>query len=104
MGDYTKIILLIIVAFIGAGAIAYFYMSADIFADVLKRPLRIVSMGMLSIDIGVLAVALVTYQSITGGSLAVYGVPLSWSFYIFYGLGSALIIAGSSKFARKPKQ
>ena len=92
--------LTILAVLIGGAAIAYFYFSTDIFTDILKRPLKIISVGMLVINIGVILVAYTAYESSQGNSITVFGLPVSTCFYAFYFLGSFMVIFGSRKFTR----
>jgi uncharacterized membrane protein len=102
MIDFIQPILIILAVLIGGGAIVYFYFSADIFMDILKRPLKMISVGMLAIDIGIVLIAFTAYESIQGVNIDFFGVPLSACFYVLYFLGSAMVIFGSRKFTRQP--
>jgi hypothetical protein len=104
MLSFIQPILIILAVIIGGGAIAYFYFSADIFTDILKKPLRMISAGMFAIDLGVVVVAFITYESSRGVDINLLGVPLSTCFYILYFIGSIGVILGSRKFARRTEQ
>ena len=103
MSDNIRMILITIAVLAGAISILYFYFSADIFVNLLKRPLRFISVGMLLIDIGVLFVTFFSYGALKGEDFALLGVPLSTYFYIFYVVGSVLVILGAKQFKRSPK-
>ena len=100
--DYIQPILIILAVLIGTASIFYFYFSTDIFSSILKLPLKLISGGMLAIDIGVILVGLMAYETSKGVNMSVLGLPLSTCFYVLYFLGSFLVIFGSSKFARRP--
>ena len=102
MMDYIQPILIILAVLIGTASIFYFYFSTDIFSSILKLPLKLISGGMLAIDIGVILVGLMAYETSKGVNMSVLGLPLSTCFYVLYFLGSFLVIFGSSKFARRP--
>jgi len=94
--------MVILAVLIGGGAIVYFYFSADIFTNILKRPLKMISAGMLAIDLGVVLVAFTIYESSNGVNVNFLGMPLSTCFYVLYFLGSVMVIFGSRKFTRQP--
>jgi len=79
----------------------YFYFSADIFADILKRPLKMISGGMLAINLGIFLIAYITLESNKGVQVDFVGIPLSTAFYILYFVGAFMIIFGSRKFSRR---
>ena len=92
------------IAVIVAGfSIAYLYLSADIFVDILKKPIKSISWGMFFIDVGVMLVTLISYEATQGVQLEIFGVSLSVYFYAFYFVGSALIVFGARQFSRRPK-
>ena len=100
MSSILQTTLTILAILIGAAAIAYFYFSTDIFTDILKRPLKIISVGMLIINLGVILVAFMAYESSQGNDINFFGLPISTCFYALYFLGSFLVIFGSRKFTR----
>ena len=100
--DFIQPALIILAVIIGGGAIAYFYFSADIFTNLLKRPLKMISAGMLAIDLGVVLIAYVAYESSQGVNMGIMGIPLSDFFYALYFIGSVTVIFGSRKFTRLP--
>lgn len=94
--------LITLAVFAGITAVAYFYYSADIFrVDVLKRPFKMISVGMLAINLGIILVIFLAYQSNANVEIKLLGFPLSVYFYILYFLGSMMIIFGSRKFFRQ---
>lgn len=101
--DTLNISLVLAIALMGAIAIGYLYFSADIFVNILKRPLKLISWGMLFIDAGVVCVGLLAYGSAQGMDLVWNGVPLSLSFYLLYTVGFVMIVIGAGKFASKPR-
>jgi hypothetical protein len=56
---------------------------------------------MLAIDLGVIMVSVVAYESSNGVITNFLGMSLSTCFYTLYFLGSIIIIVGSRKFTRK---
>lgn len=102
MYDTIRLIFIILALLIGGGAIVYFYFSADIFTDILKKPLKIISVGMLAIDLSVVMVVFISYESSRGVDIAFFGIPLSMAFYVLYFIGAITIIFGSRKFTHRP--
>ena len=101
--DAIQPILIILAVLIGGGAISYFYFSADIFTDILKKPLKMISIGMLAIDLGVVLMVFIAYESSQGATdLSFLGAPLSAYFYFLYFIGSLMVIFGSRKFTHRP--
>lgn len=101
MNSILQSILIILAVIVGGGAIAYFYFSADIFTDILKKPLKMISAGMFAIDLGVVLIALLAYRTSVGASTDIFGISLSTCFYFLFFLGSILVIFGSRKFTRR---
>jgi hypothetical protein len=104
MGEEAKLILIVIVTGIVALSVGYLYLSANIFVDALKKPIRLVSFGMFLIDLGVLLVGAVTYQAYNGIDLFVFGIPLAQYFYALYVAGSAFVILGARQFSHRPAE
>lgn len=103
MSDIIQPILIILVILIAAVSIAYFYFSTDIFTDILKRPLKMISAGMFVIDLAVVLVAVIAYEASQGTDLGNFlGIPPSIYFYTLFFLGSFMVIFGSHKFANRP--
>jgi uncharacterized membrane protein len=88
----------------GGTAIAYFYFSVNIFTDILKQPLKMISAGMLVINLGIFLVAFMTYRSINGIDISFFGISPSIFFYALYFLGSIMVILGSRKFSHQPSK
>jgi hypothetical protein len=102
MLSLVQLIIIISAIVIGGGAILYFYFEADIFMDILKRPLRMISTGMFAIDLAVVLLVFIAYQSTTGGKVDFMGIQLSTIFYALYFAGSLAIIFGARKFTYRP--
>jgi hypothetical protein len=102
MTEYIQPILIICAVLIGAASVSYFYFSTDVFTNILKRPLKMISGGMFAIDLGVILVAYIAYQQSQGRDVEMYGIPLSTLFYALFFLGSLMVIFGSRKFSSKP--
>jgi len=99
MSALTQQILIILTVIVGGAAISYFYFSVDIFMSILKKPLKMISAGMLAINIGV---ALVVFLAFNGTSdVGLHGLPLSSLFYILYFAGSIMVIYGSRQFTHR---
>ena len=103
MTNQLELILIFLAVIIGVVSAAYLYVSAGIFMDLLKRPLKLISGGMLVIAIGVLLAAFISYESNLGVSVSLYGLPLQAAFYLLYIIGSILIVLGARKFTAHPK-
>ena len=87
---------------IGVLSSAYFYLSAGVFMDLLKRPLKLISSGMVIMSIDVLLAAFITYESSLGLRFSFYGLPLEGVFFLFYIVGSLLIGIGARRFTHRP--
>ncbi len=92
-------ILIILTVLLGGAAISYFYFSVDIFMNILKKPLKMISAGMLIINVGVVLVIFLTFND--SNEVGFYGLPLSSLFYLLYFAGSLMVIYGSRQFAHK---
>lgn len=103
MSDTLGLVLIFTAVIVGVVSAAYFYLSAGIFMDMLKRPLKLISSGMFVIAIGVLLAAFISYEGDHGYVLIFYNVPLSAYFYILYIIGSLMIALGARRFTHKPK-
>ena len=104
MGEQATMVLIIIVTSIVALSIGYLYLSANIFVNALKKPIRLVSLGMFLIDLGVLLVGLVSYETYKGFDLSFFDISLSQYFYILYVAGSIFVILGARKFSHRPNE
>ena len=102
MLDLIQPILIILAVIIGGGALAYFYFSVDIFTNILKLPLRMISIGMIVINIGVILILYLAYQASAGMETKIFGFSISSCFYVLYFIGSVMVILGSRKFAKRP--
>lgn len=103
MTNRLELILIFVAVIIGVVSAAYMYISAGIFMDLLKRPLKLISGGMLVIAVGVLLAAFISYESNLGVSVTLYGLPLQSFFYLLYIIGSIMIALGARRFTRHPK-
>ena len=86
----------------GVVSATYFYASAGIFMNLLKKPLRLVSSGMFLIALGVLLAAFISYESGQGVNFYISGIPLSAFFYVLYIIGSIVIAIGARQFSTHP--
>jgi hypothetical protein len=102
MTSQFELILVYVAVIVGVVSAGYFYDSASIFVDLLKRPLKLISSGMMVIALGVLLAAFISFEAQYGVSYAFYGVPLPALFYILYIVGSLMILGGARQFARRP--
>ena len=103
MPDSIKTILILSGVVVAAFSIAYLYFSANIFVDILKRPIRLISWGMLLIDFGVLLVTVISYEASQGRDLSLFNISLSVYFYVLYLVGSILVVWGARQFKHSPK-
>ncbi len=104
MINQFELIFIFAAVIIGVISAAYLYVSAGIFLDLLKRPLKLISSGMFVIAIGVLLAAFISYESNLGFTVWLYGLPLQILFYLLYIIGSIMIVLGARKFTTHPKQ
>ena len=74
--DDTQLILIFAAVIVGVISASYFYLSTDVFMDRLKRPLKIISSGMMLMAIGVLLAAFISYEAKHGVDLYIYDIPL----------------------------
>jgi hypothetical protein len=88
----------------GVLSATYLYRSADIFVTILKRPLKYISSGIMTIAAGVLLAAFLSYESQLGVSFVYFGIPLQAVFFLLYIVGSILIFIGARQFSLRPKQ
>jgi len=101
MGAQFELILIFAAVICGVMSATYFYETSDIFSDVLKKPLRLISSGMMIIAIGVLLAAFISYEQTVGITFTLYHLPLSAYFYILYIIGSVFIALGARKFVSR---
>ncbi|MDD5165391.1 MAG: hypothetical protein PHG25_02540 [Candidatus Pacebacteria bacterium] len=102
MADKLQLILIFVAVICGVVSATYFYTSAGIFMHLLRKPLRLISLGMFLIAIGVLLAAFISYEAQFGLDFYVGGIPLSAFFYILYIIGSVVIGFGARQFATHP--
>ncbi|HTK33583.1 MAG TPA: hypothetical protein VL335_03540 [Candidatus Paceibacterota bacterium] len=102
MAEKLQLILIFVAVICGVVSATYFYTSAGIFMNLLRKPLRLISSGMFLIAIGVLLAAFISYESQLGLELYVGNIPLSAFFYILYIIGSIVIGLGARQFATHP--
>ncbi len=101
MTNQIEITLIFSAVIVGVLSAAYFYLATDIFINLLKIPLKLISAGMLIISAGVLLSAFISYESSQGIILTLSGYPLSVYFYILYIIGSLLIAFGARGFTHR---
>jgi hypothetical protein len=82
----------------------YLYQSADIFVALLKRPLKFIAAGIMTIAAGVLLAAFISLETQTGHTLIYLGIPLQALFFVLYIIGSIFIFLGARQFVRKTDQ
>lgn len=99
-----ELILIFAAVICGVLSAAYFYETSDIFTDALRKPLRLISIGMMTIAVGVLIAATISYAETFGVILVFYNFPLQAYFYILYIIGSIFIAIGANKFTYRPKE
>lgn len=101
--EVFQLVLVFISVIAGVVAAVYFYLSTDIFMNLLKRPLKLISSGMIIMTIGVLMAAVISFEARTGVVFVVYDLPIEMFFYFSYIVGSIMILAGARQFVHRPK-
>lgn len=102
MPEKLQLVLTFGAVIIGVLTAAYLYQSADIFVNLLRKPLHYISLGMFIITIGVLLAAFISYEAQFGIVFVIGRVPIAALFYILYIIGSILIFIGARKFSYRP--
>ena len=102
MTEQFQIVFIFASVIIGVISAAYFYVSAGIFMDFLKWPIKVIAAGMFVITIGVLLAAYISYESSLGVSLLVRNIPFSAIFYVVYIVGSVMIAIGARGLKHRP--
>ena len=102
MNQQLQLVLIFIAVITGVLAAGYLYQSADIFVNLLRKPLRLISSGMLVITGGVLLAAFISYEAQLGVAFFFYNIPISAFFYVLYIAGSVLILLGARQFTYRP--
>ena len=102
MADKIQLIIIFVAVICGVLSAAYFYLSAGIFMNLLRRPLQLISSGMFLIALGVLLAAFISYEANLGVAVIFFGIPASVFFYILYIIGSITIAFGARQFATHP--
>jgi len=102
MSNQIQLVLIFIAVICGVLSATYFYSSAGIFLNMLRRPLRLISAGMFLIALGVLLAAFISYEYQYGYAFYSYGISISAFFYVFYIIGSIMIAFGAHQFATHP--
>lgn len=97
-----ELVLIFVAVMTGALAGGYFYDSLGSFTPALRRPLRLISIGMMIIATGVLLAATITYAEKLGFVVLFYHLPLQVYFYSLYIVGSIFIYFGARRFATHP--
>lgn len=103
MTNKLQLILIFVAVICGVLSATYFYLSAGIFMNVLRKQLRLISTGVFFIAAGVLLAAFISYEASLGVTIIFFGVPLSVFFYLFYIVGSITIALGARQFTTHPK-
>ena len=98
MHEQVQLSLIFIGVITGVISSAYLYQSSQIFINLLRKPLQLISAGMLTITSGVLLAAFISFESQFGVTFFFYSIPISALFYILYIVGSVLILAGARQF------
>lgn len=101
--DTFQLVLIFFAVIAGVLSATYLYDTSDIFVEVLRRPLRYISLGMFVISVGILLAAVISYFSIFGATLSFVGLPLEAYFFILYIIGSIFISIGVRQFVVKPR-
>lgn len=102
MNDNIQYILVLISLIIGIISAVYFYESTGIFVNLLQKPLRLISSGMIVISFGILLSVFISFYQNLGYSIAIMNVPISVLFFLMYLIGSLMIFSGARQFSIKP--
>ena len=102
LSSQYQLIFIFVAVMCGVLSTAYFYISTNVFMDLLKRPLKLISTGMTIMTIDVLLAAFITYESSLGMRFSFFGLPLEAIFFVFYIIGSVLIGVGARQFTHRP--
>lgn len=97
-----ELILIFISIIIGMISLGYFYQSSSIFVSLLKRPLQLISGGMMLMMLGVLVAAFISIAEMNGVAILIVGFPIQVLFYLVYIVGSIIIFMGARQFVHKP--
>lgn len=101
--DKFELVFIFVSVICGVISATYFYQSTEIFTSLLKRPLRMISSGMIVMSLGVLLAAFISYEAKMGLKFSFYGIPFEAFFYGMYIIGSIFILLGARKLVSKPK-
>jgi len=102
--DKFELVFIFFSVICGVLSATYFYQSTDIFTSLLKRPLRMISSGMIVMSVGVLLAAFLSYEAKMGFRFAFYSIPLEALFYFLYIIGSIIILFGARRLVSHPKE
>lgn len=102
--DKFELIFIFFSVICGVVAATYFYQSTDIFISSLKKPLRMISSGMIIMSLGVLLAAFISYESKAGLVFTFYGIPFEAFFYLMYIIGSIVILLGARRLVSRPRE
>ncbi len=102
MNNNLQFILVLISLIIGTSSAFYFYLSTEIFINLLQKPLKLISSGMIIISFGVLMAVFISFYQNQGYSISFMSIPISAFFFLMYIVGSLMILAGSRQFSKKP--
>lgn len=102
MVNTFELILVLSSLIIGMLSALYFYQSIDIFTDLLKRPLKYISIGFIMIMFGVLLAVFILYQDKFNRTIHILGMPAEIIFFTLYIVGSIMIFIGSRQFSHRP--
>lgn len=64
--DRAELVLIFVAVICGVVSASYFYLSTDIFINLLQKPLKYIASGMFIISLGVLMAAFISYESKQG--------------------------------------
>ncbi len=99
-----QFVLILVSLLVGIISAIYFYLSTDIFVNILKKPLRLISSGMIVISFGILMAVFITFYQNQGQQILLFNIPTSAFIFLIYIIGSSLIFSGARQFTRKSIQ
>lgn len=97
-----QLVLVLASLIIGMISALYFYESTGIFVNLLKKPLKLISSGMILISFGILLAVFISFYQNQGYSILLYNIPISAFFFLMYIIGSIMIFIGARQFSKRP--
>ena len=100
--DTFQLVLILFSLIVGMLSALYFYESTDIFTELLQKPLKYISTGVIMIMLGIFLAVFISFEHSIGNVVYIYIFPLNILFFLLYIIGSVFIFMGARKFSHKP--